>query len=256
MSVDPLTAATPAGTPFALLPPRPGPPGPALLLFAMAAADTLLAQPYGRVGRLLHARGWTVASLDLPCHGADRRPGEPAELAGWAACLAAGEDFVVPFRQRVDEVVAHLVASGLADPGRLAAAGTSRGGFLALHAAAGNPRIGAVAASAPVTDLLALTEFAGLEASLLARQRAVAHAVDALAGRAVWLTIGDGDQRVDTDRAVALARGLARAAAARGLPSRVSLHVLPVPGHTSRPEWHDQAAAWLQEAVTLPEVDP
>jgi hypothetical protein len=115
----------PADVAFALLPPQAGGPAPTLLLFAMAGADTLNTEPYCRVGRLLHARGWNVVSLDLPCHGDDRRPGEPPELAGWAVRVGAGEDIVAPFRQRVNDVVEHLVATGIADPSRIACVSVS-----------------------------------------------------------------------------------------------------------------------------------
>ncbi len=238
-------AQTPSGMAYATLPRQSGGPAPTLLLFAMACADTLTTEPYCRVGRLLHAQGWNVVSLDLPCHGDDRRTGEPTELAGWAARTAAGEDFVAPFLKRVNDVVAHLATRGLADPARIAAAGTSRGGFLAFHAAAANPRIRAVAAFAPVTDLIALNEFAGQEQNPLVKRLALANAAEALAGRAAWITIGNADARVGTDKAVAFAGALEIAALAQKLTPRVTLRVLPTPGHSSVPEWHGEAANWL-----------
>jgi dienelactone hydrolase len=247
-----MLSTLPPSLPCALLPPRPG-PAPTLLLFATAGADTLAAEPYGRVGRLLHARGWNVASLDLPCHGADARAGEPAELAGWAARAAAGEDFVASFRARVSDAIQRLAAAGIADPARIAAAGTSRGGFMAFHAAAGDPRIRAVAAFAPVTDLLALSEFAGQAGNPLARRLALSNAAEALAGRAAWITIGNADARVGTDRAIAFARALAAACQARALAPDVTLRVLPVPGHTSLAQWHDEAEDWLARTVAVQE---
>lgn len=230
-----------------MLPPRSDEPAPTLLLLAQTAEGTLMTEPYCRLGRLLHARGWNVASLDLPCHGSDARAGEPAELVGWAHRAAAGEDVVADFRRRVGEVVDDLVARGLADPARLAAAGTSRGGFLALHAAAGDPRIRSVAAFAPATDLLALREFSGQETSPLVRRLSLLHAAAALADRWAWMIIGHDDDRVGTDRAVALARAISAAAADAGTTPRVTLHVAPVPGHRSLAEWHDQAAEWLYQ---------
>jgi dienelactone hydrolase len=240
-----LAAQAVAGTAFAMLPPHAGKPAPTLLLFAMAGADTLCTEPYCRVGRLLHARGWNVVSLDLPCHGADSRAGEPLELAGWAARTWAGEDFVGVFQERVNTVLAHLAATGLADPARIAAAGTSRGGFMAFQAAAGNPLIRAVAAFAPVTDLIALREFAGQEQNPLVQRLALASAVEKLAGRAAWLTIGHADDRVGTDLAIAFAEAFRGEAVKRGLPSNIILRVLPTPGHSSFPEWHEAAAEWL-----------
>ena len=246
---EPMTAHTPTGAAYALLAPHDGGPAPTLLLLAMAGADTLTTEPYCRGGRVLHARGWNVVSLDLPCHGADRRAGEPPELAGWATRTAAGEDIVATFCARVNELVDHLVATGVADPARIAAAGTSRGGFMAFHAAAGNRRIRAVAAFAPVTDLLALSEFAGQEDNPLARRLALANTVATMADRAVWITIGNADTRVDTDRVVGFARALAREATACSLPPRITLRVLAIPGHRSFSEWHDQAADWLEEEI-------
>jgi len=228
-------AQTPSGVAFWMLSRQTGGPAPTLLLFAMAGADTLTTEPYCRVGRLLHAQGWNVVSLDLPCHGADRRAGEPPELAGWAARLKAGEDIVAAFQTRVNDVVEHLVATGIANPARLAAAGTSRGGFMAFHAAAANLRIRAVAAFAPVTDLPALSEFAGQERNPLVGRLTLANTVEALADRAVWITIGDADTRVGTDKVVAFARAV----------PRVTLRVVAAPGHASLPEWHDEAAEWI-----------
>ena len=244
-----ITSITAAGTAFAALPLHSGERAPTLLLFAMAGTDTLMTEPYCRVGRLLHARGWNVVSLDLPCHGADSRAGEPAELAGWAVRTAQGEDIVAAFRQRVNDVVEHIVATGVADPARIAAAGTSRGGFMAFHAAAGNPRVQAVAAFSPVTDLLALSEFAGQEANQVVHRLALLNAVAALAGRAVWITIGNADERVGTGNASAFARAMTAASQARGLECGVTMHLLPTPGHTSLAEWHDQAADWLGNRI-------
>jgi len=240
---------TVAGTVFAMLPPHAGKPAPTLLLFAMAGADTLCTEPYCRVGRLLHAQGWNVVSLDLPCHGDDRRAGEPTELAGWAARTAVGEDIVAAFQTRVNDVVEHLVATGVANPARIAATGTSRGGFLAFHAAAANPHIRAVAAFAPVTDLIALSEFAGQEQNPLVKRLALVDAAEKLADRAAWITIGNADARVDTDKAIAFARALASASQARSLACDVTLHVLPTPGHYSCSDWHDEAANWLLKTM-------
>ena len=242
---------TAAGTAFAMLPPQVAVPASTLLLFSSTGEEALTTAPYCRVGRLLHAQGWNVASLDLPCHAADRRASEPPELEGWAARCAAGEDFVAAFRGRVNAVVEHLIATGVADPERIVAAGTSRGGFMAFQAAAGNPRIRAVAAFAPVTDLLALREFAGQETNPLTERLALNHAVEVLAGRAAWITIGNADERVNTGKVVGFGRALAIAAHERGLACDIALHVLPVPGHASLAEWHDEAAGWLVRSCSL-----
>lgn len=255
MEFMPLTAG---GTEFAMLPPHGDASAPTLLLLSGVGTETLTTEPYCRVGRLLHALGWNIVSLDLPCHGADCRVGEPTELAGWAARIKQGEDIVASFRQRVNDVVEHLLSAKIADPTRISAAGTSRGGFMAFHAAAGNPRLRAVAAFSPVTDLLALREFSGQEDNPLVRRLALALTVEALADRAAWVAIGNADTRVDTDQAVDFTRALTAASLARDLGGDITLQVVPVAGHASRPEWHDDAASWFQQTVvstvrTVPE---
>ena len=102
------TLRTAGGTAFSMMPATTR-PAPLLLLLASTGADTLTTLPYGRTGHLLADKGWAVVSLDLPCHGADRRDGEPVELAGWTARIGKGENIVAAFQQRVNDVVRHLV---------------------------------------------------------------------------------------------------------------------------------------------------
>lgn len=240
---------TPQGTTYTMLTPVRREQVPLLVLLAGEATSTLTQEPHCGVGGLLHRRGWNVVSLDLPCHGSDARAGEPAQLAGWAARVAAGEDIVASFQARVNDMIAHVVAAGLADPHRVAAAGTSRGGFMAFHAAAGNDAVRTVAGFAPVTDLLALREFADLRANALANRLALVQSAEVLADRSAWITIGNDDARVGTDNAVAFARALATLSKKKYFAADVALHVVGEPGHCSFPAWHADAAAWFVDTV-------
>jgi hypothetical protein len=109
-----------------------------------------------------------------------------------------------------------------------------------------HPRIRAVAAFSPVTDLLALGEFAGQEHNPLARRLAPANATESLADRPVWISIGNADARGDTRKAVAFVEALRGMAAARKLLPRVTARLLDTPGHTGVPESHDEAALWMR----------
>ncbi|MCC6490874.1 MAG: prolyl oligopeptidase family serine peptidase [Candidatus Hydrogenedentes bacterium] len=239
-------STTPAGTSFAILPAAKR-PAPTLLVCATTAEETLTHEMYGSSPRILHGKGWNVVALDLPCHGADHREGERQQLEGWRDRVENGENIVTDWQRRVNDVLDHLIASGVADPERIYAEGTSRGGYMACQAAAANPKIRAVAAYAPVTELPALREFEGLDADPLTRQLDLQNSAAALCNRPLWIIIGNADDRVGTDRAVAFSRRLAAAAQEQGLTPDVTLQVVPVPGHGSRIEWHDAAIAWMLE---------
>lgn len=220
-------------------------PAPTLFVFSMTMQDSLENPHYAETANLLQSCGVLAVSQDLPCHGEEQREGEPFALDGWRARVEQNDNVVAEFTRKASTALDVLIAEGYTDPARVMACGTSRGGFLALHLAAVDPRIRAVAAYAPVTDLLALREFSGLEQHPLTNALALAHVADALAARAVWIGIGHADTRVGTDNAIALARAIAQAAMARELPANVELHVTPADGHTLPRGTHEQAVEWL-----------
>jgi hypothetical protein len=90
-----------------------------------------------------------------------------------------------------------------------------------------------------------LREFAKADKPKPAGTFALTRHADKLAGRAVWLCIGNQDERVDTDEAIVLTRKIVKAAVAENKPVRVELHVMPTVGHRIRATPHDEAAAWF-----------
>lgn len=200
------------GTRFGIFSEKPAAPAATLFIFA-SSIDEMGNDParyYTQTGRDLAKEGWVYVVLDIPCHGDDRKEGEPAALQGWAHRVKAGQDLMGPFVKRCSAVLDHLIAEGYTDPHRVAASGTSRGGFCALHFAAGEPRVRAVTGVAPVTNPRALSEFAGVTEEQ-AKSINIDSLTDRLAGRIVWLSIGNDDGRVSTDDCVRLARKLVAA---------------------------------------------
>ena len=237
---------TPQGEPFALLGEKPAAPAPTVVILGGDARCNLTEPHMIESGALLREEhGFLCVSVDSPCEGDNRRPDEPACLPGWRARVDKGEDLVADFNRRVRSVLDHLVAARCTDPLGVAFVGVSRGGFLALHYAAADPRVRCVAAIAPVTDLRTLKEFAGLENDALTESLALIHRADHLAGRPVWLTIGDRDDRVGTDHTIALARRLSRRAVEKGLVPQVFLHVVPAEGHKQPDGSHRLGASWV-----------
>lgn len=235
-------AKTSDGIEFGMWGRRKGVRQPVLIVLGSAIDQVLESQYYRQCGSLLSAEsGWLCVSVDLPCHGTRVRSGEAAGLDGWRQRVEKGENFVAPFNGRLSSVLDHLIGRGIADPERIAICGTSRGGYLAVQFAAHDKRVGAAVGFAPVTDLRALSEFRGMENSPLAGKLSLEHQAASLAKRHVWMVIGDRDERVSTDRAIACAR---RFSAAR---VHTAFHLLPEPrGHTTPKGAARLAADWIE----------
>jgi len=203
---------------------------------------------YTEVAIILARHGWISVVIDPPCHGEDARSGEPAQLEGWRYRLEHDHDFVSAFTAKARAILDALIKSGLTDPERVAVCGTSRGGFLAFHFAASDPRIKAATAISPVTKLTALREFSTTSQRAKVEQLDVARLAPQLAGRAIWLSIGNNDARVNTDNSIAFTREVVRATARPDMPDMVipvDLLVAPTPGHSKIDQAHELLAAWL-----------
>ena len=240
---------TPAGVRFGILGTKPAAPAPTLFVFANDIAGTLESADYNQVGRQLSKERVLCVSLDLPCHGRNVGPDEPRELDGWAARLRNDEDFISAFTRQASAVLDDLIAEGYTDRERVMACGTSRGGFIAIHFAAAEPRIACVAAFAPVTDLTALREFNEFKQHAKTKAVALESCSHKLAGRPIWLCIGNHDERVDTDRAIAFTRAVVKASLTLEKPPLVEMHIMTSTGHTIHPTAHDEAAAWFAAKI-------
>jgi len=243
----PEVLTTGEGLRFGIWPKKPAQPAPTLIVLSGKLEETLSSAYFRQSGDFLAKEGVLLVSVDLPCHGAEVRKGEPAGIAGWRTRLVAGEDVMADLAARLRKVLDHVIKTGMADPERIAALGTSRGGFSALHFAATEPRVKSVMAFAPVADLANLREFKGAEDHPMVKKVALNHLADALAGRAVWVVIGDRDDRVNTDSIITFARTATHAALAKKVSPLVDLHVIAEPkGHTVPAGYAEIGANWLR----------
>lgn len=230
---------------------------PTLVILANSIEGTLGDPYYRQAGRTLGdpqaAEPFLCVTIDLPCHGQERRDGEPAELDGWRWRLERGSDPVADTVRRMRAVLDHLVAAGRADPNRIAVIGTSRGGFMALHVAAADPRVACAVAYAPVVDPAALREFKGAEALPATRAAALREQAARLAGRPVWISIGANDERVGVDKTLEFATAVHAAAVSRRAPDRCTLHVdAETEGHRVPQGAAEQSAAWILRMLAGP----
>lgn len=220
---------------------------PSLLLnLASDRTSALLAQPYDIAPRMFVAAGHRAAALDLPCHGERAVSGQPEGIAGVCAEWTSGRDVFSRFVDEGRAVLDALIRRGLAEPGRMFVAGTSRGGYCALRLMAADERIRAAAAFAPVTDWRPLQEFADVRDRPELADLALTSFADAFAGRAVWAAIGNRDARVGTECCLRFVEAVVRAEAAEELAtSRVVLHVVPEIGHRLSDRWHRSGGEYL-----------
>lgn len=225
-------------------------PAPLLFILASTIDETLGSEYFRQCGnRLAREYGWLCVSLDLPYHGKFQKEGSGDGLNGWADAVRQGDNFVSDNNARMREILEFLIREGCADPERIAVCGSSRGGYLALQFAAGEERVKAVTAFAPVTDLSALREFSGVPDNLLATYRLDNH-ISELAKKKIWIVIGDRDERVGTDLAIELARNLSKASRQeQNGKGQVELNVMFEPkGHTTPKGSVDRAVKWILEA--------
>jgi len=227
-------------------------PAPTLIVLATTIQNTLNSAYYRHCGNQLAKRGYICVSINLPCHGDQRVDGEPEGLSGWSHRAARNSDFVSEFNNRLSKVLDHLIKQGVSNPEKIAACGTSRGGFLALHAIIHDSRVKCAAVFAPVTDLSVLREFKSTSEYQLVKDFNLITRAKDLANRKVWILIGDQDKRVSTDHAVQLAREISKESRKQKSPSRITLHVLPEPrGHTIPDGAARMAASWILKEIDL-----
>jgi dienelactone hydrolase len=227
-------------------------PKPTLIVVAHGIEEMQRQPVYTEVAAILAPQGWLSVVIEPPCHGEDARPGEPAQLEGWRSRLEHNEEFIPAFTAKGRAILDELIQQKITDVNRIAVCGTSRGGFLAYHLAAADPRIKAAAGFSPVTNLLALHEFAATSHRKQAEQLDVRRLAPKLAGRAIWLSIGNNDARVNTDDSIAFTREVVRASARSEKPDTVipvELLVAPTPGHSKIDQAHELLAAWLMKHV-------
>ncbi len=246
---------SPSGIRFALLGKKAVRPSPTLVVFAGAMRRALEEKSANTLGWILAQHDFLSVALDIPCHGDDQRPGEPPGLSGWRHRLEKGENFLAEFLPRVSTVLDFLIQEEYVDPKRIVAFGPSRGGFMALHLAAVEPRIGAVVAFAPVTDLLALREFGDMKDPALALPLDVMSLAPKLATRHLFIQIGHNDLRVGSRHAVDFALKLMELSPSHMKPmqdiwSEEVLKLVITPsespgGHSTYNKAHPDAATWI-----------
>ncbi len=219
---------------------------PALLLtFAGERETSLLKEPYCKAAKIFLQNGHRAASFDLPGHG-ERVDKFGKSIGSFKNAFVAGTDVFANFAEDGRAVISECIRRGLAKPGRIVVAGTSRGGYMALRLLAGDDRVVAGAGFAPVTDWRMLTEFATVKNRADVADLRLANFAKRMTGRHVYLAIGKDDGRVSTEACRDLQRTLASAG------SLVEFNLTDDKGHTMGAAGYEKGARLLLQWIDKP----
>jgi len=253
---------TPGGILFGLVGDKGPTPAPTVFLFGMSAEQALDSGFFEGLLRPLMDQGCIFVSLDLPGHGMDQKEGDRPEVPGtagarsalycWRLRMEKGDTVIPAFIAKVSSVLDYLIREGYTDPENVVAAGSSRGAFVAAHFAAADNRVKCVVCLCPVTNLLALYEFKGRENDPIVKSLNLVSIAGKLAGRPVWISIGNNDLRVSTDDAIAFSRKLVELSAIGEKAADVELYVYPAVGHNCTARSQELAAEWIASRIGLP----
>jgi esterase FrsA len=222
-------------------------PLPAVFYFALSGPDSLTLDPFNQPVRFLMDQKIRLFSLTLPGHENSLPATQAIQL--WAEDMARGIDCLGNFLEQAETAFHFALAKQLIDPHKCAAAGLSRGGFLAAHFAARLEKVRFLLAFAPITKLHKAKEFAEHKDDPKVLRWDLEHLAPSLCDRHVRLYIGNCDTRVGTRSCFDFAESLVTQAVHKKIRSpQIELFLTPSigqMGHGTSPEVFRQGADWL-----------
>lgn len=149
--------------------------------------------------------------------------------------------------------IADLIDDGYVDPDRMAVGGLSRGGFIATHLAAREPRIKSILGFAPLTQLGWMHEWRHQKEASLAKSYDLINTIEKLTGKSLRFYIGNRDLRVGTSACYQFIEMLADYSYSNGYRSPpVDLIITPSvrhKGHGALPHIFQEGADWLKSQL-------
>ncbi len=226
-------------------------PLPSFFYFALSGPDSLCLDPFNQPVQFLHGKMIRVFSMTLPGHENALPPAQALSL--WAEDISKGLDPIGDFLDKAALAIDFAIREKFADPSKMAVGGLSRGGFIAAHVAARDPRFRFLLGFAPLTKLHKAKEFAQMQDHPLVRSLALETLAEFLCDRHVRLYIGNYDTRVGTRSCFDFSMSLAEKAHEKKIRSpQVELIISPSVGqmgHGTPPSIFQQGADWIANCL-------
>ncbi len=220
-------------------------PNPVLLL-TIGGPTTHLLPPNQQPAEYFLQRGHRVVSFPVGSM--------PGDLAKLRDMVLQGPDPFEEFVTIARAVLKHCVDQKWAKPDRIVVTGISRYAYLAFRLMAADEQFKIGGGFAPVTDWRDLSEFGPQRDSKQIADLRLSLLADKLAGKKIFLSIGNHDERVSTLSCCHFFLDLNAANQKRGFdPSLVDLFVTPDLGHTCGDEWFERGMEILLCAAVAPD---
>lgn len=222
-------------------------PLPSFFYFALSGTESLLLEPFNQPIEFLHGQMIRVFSMTLPGHE-NNLPATKA-IQVWADDYARKLDPINDFLDTFETALHFAIQQKFVDPEKMAVGGLSRGGFVALHAAAREERLKYVLAFAPVTELHKVHEFSSLQDDPAVRSLDLTQVSQKLIHQNIRLYVSNHDTRVNTESCFQFAMSIVKNATAHQVRSpKVDLILYPPIGHQGHgtpPEIFKSGADWI-----------
>jgi predicted esterase len=216
---------------------------PALFYFSISGEESLTLDPFNQPVAFLANENLRVFSFTLPYHDDGFDKSKAVDL--WVEEIENGCDIISSFVQRVVDSINYLIEKQYVDTQSIAAAGLSRGAFIASHVAALHPSINTVLGFAPMTQFRSN--------SPLAESLALKHFTEQLTGKSIRFYIGNRDMMVGTAKCFDFVEKLANQAYHQRIrPPQVEMFIVPsigFKGHATAPETFFDGARWLKKML-------
>lgn len=224
---------------------------PTFFYFALSGEESLALDPFNQPVNFLGDAPIRRVSFTLPYHGGELSNTEAVNQ--WGVQLLKGHDWLTPFLADAQKNIIDLIDDGYVDPEKMAVGGLSRGGFIATHLAALEPRIKTILGFAPLTQIGWMQDWRHQADVNLAKSYDLIHVVNKLPGRNLRYYIGNRDLRVGTSACYEFIDQLADYSYHNGFRSPpVEMIITPSVGHKGHgtlPHIFHEGADWIKSQL-------